>query len=219
MGLFFSLLVFGLNAKVPLAMYQGLVTHGVPATNAAQLSHLPPLGYIFAAFLGLNPLKNLLGPVVLGHLAPAQAAALTSRAFFPQLIGPSFKHGLVIILAFAAAMSVIAAIASALRGEKFVHEDDESIAQKALVTTVGVGGRVGAGGNGTDGEMALDGFSGTTPQPSPDGGPPRGPLNGPRPARTPNLQKPASVSSKADGEPAPGWAHRRRAGRSALGKR
>jgi hypothetical protein len=35
------------------------------------------------------------------------------------------------ILTVAVVMSVIAAIASALRGEKFVHEDEESIAQKA----------------------------------------------------------------------------------------
>ena len=135
MGLFFTLLVFGLNSKVPGAMYQGLVAHGVPAANATQLAHLPPLGYLFAAFLGLNPLKSLLGPAVLGHLAPAQAAALTSRAFFPQLIGPSFKHGLVIILTFAAVMSVIAALASVLRGQKFIHEDDESRDQKALLTS------------------------------------------------------------------------------------
>jgi hypothetical protein len=134
MGLFFTLLVFGLNSKVPAAMYQGLVAHGVPAANATQLAHLPPLGYLFAAFLGLNPLKSLLGPTVLGHLAPAQATALTSRAFFPQLIGPSFKHGLVIILAFAAVMSVVAALASVLRGQKFIHEDDESRDQKALLT-------------------------------------------------------------------------------------
>ncbi len=134
MGLFFTLLVFGLNSKVPTAMYQGLVAHGVPAANATQLAHLPPLGYLFAAFLGLNPLKSLLGPAVLGHLAPAQATALTSRAFFPQLIGPSFKHGLVIILAFAAGMSVIAALASVLRGQKFIHVDDESRDQKALLT-------------------------------------------------------------------------------------
>ena len=61
--------------------------------------------------------------------------ALTSRAFFPQLIGPPFKHGLVIILTFAAVMSVIAALASALRGQKFIHEDDESRDQKALLTS------------------------------------------------------------------------------------
>jgi len=143
MGLFFTLLVLGLNAKVPSAMYQGLVAHGVPSANAAQLAHVPPLGYIFAAFLGYNPLRSLLGPAVLGHLAPAQAAALTSRSFFPQLIGPSFKSALLLILVFAVVMSVIAAIASALRGEKFVHEDEESIAQKALLTARGVGVPVG----------------------------------------------------------------------------
>jgi MFS family permease len=131
MGLFFSLLVVGLNAKVPAAMYSGLLAHGVPIAKATQLSHLPPLGYIFAAFLGLNPLKSLLGKAVLGHLHAAQAAALTSRWFFPHLIGPSFKHGLLMILTVAVVMSVIAAIASALRGEKFIHEDDESRAQKA----------------------------------------------------------------------------------------
>jgi hypothetical protein len=149
MGLFFTLLVLGLNSKVPAAMYQGLVAHGAPPTNATQLADLPPLGYLLAAFLGLNPLKSLLGPTVLGHLAPAQATALTSRAFFPQLVGPSFKHGLVIILSFAAAMSLVAAVASALRGQKFIHEDDESRDQKALLT-LGIspsfrGGRAVAG--------------------------------------------------------------------------
>ena len=84
MGLFFTLLVLGLNAKVPTAMYQGLVAHGVPVAKAAQLSHLPPLGYIFAAFLGLNPLKSLLGPAVLSHLGAGSGCRLTSRAFFPQ---------------------------------------------------------------------------------------------------------------------------------------
>ncbi len=154
MGLFFTLLVFGLNAKVPHAMIAGLTAHGVPAVKAAQLAHLPPLGYIFAAFLGYNPLKSLLGPVVLGHLAPAQAADLTSRSFFPHLIGPSFKHGLMIILAFAVVMSVIAAVASALRGEKFVHEDEESIAQKAGLTAQVVGV---AGGDARAVRTLLDG--------------------------------------------------------------
>jgi MFS family permease len=130
MGLFFTLLVFGLNAKVPTAMYHGLVAHGIPVAKATQLSHLPPLGYIFAAFLGYNPLKSLLGPSVLSHVSRANVTALTGRSFFPQLIGPSFKHGLLLILVFAVVMSVIAAIASALRGERFIHEDEESKAQK-----------------------------------------------------------------------------------------
>jgi hypothetical protein len=112
-------------------MYRGLLAHGVPVAAATQLSHLPPLGYIFAAFLGINPLKSLLGPTVLSHLAPGQAAAITGRAFFPHLIGTPFKSALMLILGFAVIMSVIAAIASALRGEKFIHVDEESIAQRA----------------------------------------------------------------------------------------
>lgn len=132
MGLFFTLMVFGLNAKVPAAMLQGLVAHGVPAVTAAQLSHLPPLGYLFAAFLGYNPLAQLLGPQVLSHLSAQQAAQLTGRSFFPQLIGAPFKHGLVLILSFAVVMSIIAAIASAMRGSKFVHEEAGS--------TIGRGG-------------------------------------------------------------------------------
>ncbi|MDA8101914.1 MAG: MFS transporter [Nitrospiraceae bacterium] len=123
MGLFFTLMVFGLNATVPGSMYKGLVAHSVPATVAAQLSHLPPLGYLFAAFLGYNPLQQLLGPKLLASLPAHQAQILTGRSFFPSLISDPFKHGLVLILAFAAAMSVIAAVASLLRGSKFIHAE------------------------------------------------------------------------------------------------
>jgi MFS family permease len=140
MGLFFTLLVLGLNSKVPAALYKGLVAHGVPAATATQLGHLPPLGYLFAAFLGLNPLKSLLGPKVLAHLPPASRADLVGRSFFPHLIGAPFKSALVYVLLFAIAMSLIAAVASALRGEKFIHEDEESRAQKAVLA--GLGGEV-----------------------------------------------------------------------------
>ena len=130
MGLFFTLLVAGLNAKVPAAMLKGLVANGIPAAKAAALAHVPPLGYIFAAFLGYNPLKTLLGPAVLSHLSATQAAHLTSRAFFPTLIGPAFVSSLSIILGVAVVMSLVAAIASAFRGGKFVHVDAESKAQR-----------------------------------------------------------------------------------------
>jgi hypothetical protein len=123
MGLFFTLMVVGLNAKVPSTMYHGLVAHGVPAATATQASHQPPLGYLFASLLGYNPLDQLLGPGVLSHLPAHQAAVLTSRSFFPSLIGFPFKHGLVLILSFAVAMSLVAAVASALRGAMFVHAE------------------------------------------------------------------------------------------------
>ncbi|HTW98863.1 MAG TPA: MFS transporter [Acidimicrobiales bacterium] len=133
MGLFFTLLVLGLDSTVPSSMLHGLVANGVPQSKAAALAKMPPLSYLFAAFLGYNPLKSLLGGGVLSHLGVAQAARLTSRSFFPELVAAPFKHGLVLILSFAAAMSVAGALASVLRGERYVHEDAESRAQKAAL--------------------------------------------------------------------------------------
>jgi len=122
-GIFFSLMVVGLAANVPAALLGGLSAHGVPTALATQLSHLPPTGYLFAAFLGYNPLQQLLGAKVLGALPPAQAHVLVSKAFFPSLIGGPFKDGIVYVLIFAAVMCAIAAVASWMRGGKFVHEE------------------------------------------------------------------------------------------------
>ena len=122
-GIFFSLMVVGLTANVPAAMFGGLTTHQVPAHVATSLSHMPPTGYLFAAFLGFNPLKELLGAHVLAALPLADAHTLVSKEFFPSLIAGPFKDGIVDVLIFAAAMCLVAALASSLRGGKFVHEE------------------------------------------------------------------------------------------------
>jgi EmrB/QacA subfamily drug resistance transporter len=121
-GLFFTLMIVGLNATVPSAMYSGLAGNGVPAPIAHKLAGLPPISYLFASFLGYNPLGTLLGPV-LGQLPPAAVARLTGREFFPSLISGPFQHGLVLVLLFSIAASLVAAAASALRGGRFVHEE------------------------------------------------------------------------------------------------
>jgi hypothetical protein len=122
-GVFFSLMVVGLTAHVPAAMFNGLTAQHVPAQIAVPLSHLPPTGYLFAAFLGYNPLKALLGVHVLHLLPAASAHTLVSKAFFPTLIAKPFKDGIVDVLIFASAMCVVAALASWMRGGKFVHHE------------------------------------------------------------------------------------------------
>jgi MFS family permease len=122
-GSFFSLLIAGLAARLPATMYAGLTANGVPAATADRVAHLPPVGSLFAAFLGENPMRVLLGPAVLGRLRPEQAANLTGRGFFPELIAGPFKHGLVIVFLAALAMSLVAAAASWLRGGRYVHQD------------------------------------------------------------------------------------------------
>jgi MFS family permease len=112
-GIFFSLMVAGLSSTLPSSMFHGLTAQGVPATAAGPISHLPPIGVLFAAFLGYNPIQQLLGPL-LTHLNPAHAAFLIGREFFPSLITGPFHHGLGVAFGFAIAACVIAAIASAM---------------------------------------------------------------------------------------------------------
>ena len=121
-GIFFTLIIVGLSASLPHALYSGLVAQGVPSAAAARVAHLPAVGSLFAAFLGFNPVATLLGPI-LPHLAPAHAAYLTGRAFFPRLIAPAFMSGLRGALDFAALACVLAALASSLRGGRFIHPE------------------------------------------------------------------------------------------------
>jgi hypothetical protein len=116
-GIFFTLMVAGLSSKLPAAMYSGLTAQGVPAATAAPISHLPPIGVLFASFLGYNPVQQLLGPL-LHQLSPAHAAYVTGRQFFPHLITAPFHSGLGVAFGFAIAACVIAAVASALTGRR-----------------------------------------------------------------------------------------------------
>jgi MFS family permease len=140
-GIFFSLMIAGLAATLPTTLTHGLTAQGVPHAVAAKIGSLPPVGSLFAAFLGYNPIKELLGPTgVLSHLPASHVALLTGQKFFPSLISQPFHHGLEIVFAMAMAVLLIAAAASALRGGKFVHEEGgEAAAIAAGSATAGAG--------------------------------------------------------------------------------
>jgi len=124
-GVFFSLMIVGLNSTVPQALFNGLTQNGISSSIAGELSKLPPVSYLFAALLGYNPLGTLLGPTVLNSLPAAAADRLTSRPFFPQLISAPFHSGLAVVFAFSAVLCLIAAVASWVRGGKFVYAEGE----------------------------------------------------------------------------------------------
>jgi MFS family permease len=123
-GIFFSLMIAGLATNLPGALHAALTANGVPQQAAAAVAQTPPVGSLFAAFLGYNPIQSLLAPTgVLPQLSAAHAATLTGKHFFPELISGPFHDGLVVVFVAAAIMSLIAAVASALRGAKYLHED------------------------------------------------------------------------------------------------
>jgi MFS family permease len=115
-GIFFSLMIIGLSSSLPQALAAGLRQQGVPPATAAKVSHLPPVSVVFAAFLGYNPARELLGPRVVADLPPRSAAAINGRGFFPHLIASPFRSGLHKAFIFAIVACLIAAIASWSRG-------------------------------------------------------------------------------------------------------
>jgi MFS family permease len=140
-GIFFSLMIAGLAATLPASLLRGLTAQGVPAGIAHQVAGLPPVGSLFAAFLGYNPVKQLLAPTgVLAKLPPANVARLTGKSFFPQLISQPFHHGLVIVFTMAMIVLFIAAAASLMRGGRYVHDEHVTAATVAAATATEAAG-------------------------------------------------------------------------------
>jgi MFS family permease len=122
MGLFFTIVTLGLAARLPSHLYRGLVAAGVAPSAARAVANEPPIGSLFSAFLGYNPIKELLGPTgALQKLPAKQAAYITGRSFFPKLIEQPFATGLHLAFTFAAAATAIAIVASAVRGQRYMH--------------------------------------------------------------------------------------------------
>src|SRR6201997_3644944 len=120
-GIFFSLIIAGLAGTLPATLSHGLIAQGVPRADAARIAALPPVAIMFAALLGYNPVQTLLGHAI-SKLPASHAAYRTGHTFFPSLISTPFQHGLAIAFGFAIAACLIAAVASLLRGGRYVHD-------------------------------------------------------------------------------------------------
>jgi MFS family permease len=134
-GIFFSLMITGLAATLPKALSTGLAAHHVPQAAVQAAAQIPPVGNLFAAFLGYNPISSLLAQLHVTNSIPASdLAVLTGKTFFPQLISDPFHSGLIIVFVAAAIMSVIGAIASVMMGGKFVHVDTAAVPAQGAST-------------------------------------------------------------------------------------
>ena len=123
MAIFFTVLIVGLSDHLRSSLYSGLLADGLPKAVANSVASLPPTAALFSSFLGYNPMAHLIPPHVLHSLSPAAQAHLLSRVFFPSLISSPFMHGLSVAFYISAGMAFIAAIASLLRGKRFIHQD------------------------------------------------------------------------------------------------
>ncbi|WP_245557073.1 MFS transporter [Jongsikchunia kroppenstedtii] len=115
-GVFFSLMIAGLSAHLPSAMYGGLTQNGMPDQAAQGIAHIPTVGILFAAFLGYNPIQQVAGQSMHG-LPQASVDHLTGLDFFPHLISDPFSDGLTAAFTFALICCVLGAVASLFTGK------------------------------------------------------------------------------------------------------
>ena len=127
-GLIFSLVAVGIARNMPGLFYARLVALGIPAAAADRISHLPPTAALFAAFLGYNPMKTLLSPAVISGLSAHAREVLFTNSFFPAILSGPFMDGVIIAFSMSAAISLLAAVASSLRGE--IHINEEKYGEK-----------------------------------------------------------------------------------------
>jgi MFS family permease len=226
-GIFFTFMIVGLANTLPQALGGGLRGQGVPGPVADQVAGLPPVGSLFAAFLGFNPMQELLTPSGVLHQLPAQdVATLTGTTFFPQLISGPFQAGLFAAFLAALVMTVIGAVASALQGKEAplelpaMSEAPGPGAQPLPTATdlgaepvsepvpVGVGGAAAAGAIGAEPERSPARATASdvevpapdpTPAPAPAPDPAPAPAREPAPAARPSGRTEPSAGDGGDG--------------------
>lgn len=131
MGIFFTILITALTQRLPRALFSGLIAAHVPKVLALKLSGLPPIAALFASLLGYNPMQHMLAGGI-SLLPKATVKSLTGHAFFPDLIGPPFMHALGVVFLFSMIMSLVAAVMSALRGTRYVYQEEEEVSSPKL---------------------------------------------------------------------------------------
>jgi MFS family permease len=127
MAIFFTIVIVGITQRFPDAMTTSLASIG--ATNLAPvLSNIPPTSALFSAFLGYNPVNAILGvlpPSFVALIPHSTLNTLTGSTWFPSTLANAFIPSLRTSFYIGALLSAIAAILSALRGEKYIHENEE----------------------------------------------------------------------------------------------
>jgi MFS family permease len=128
MAVFFTIVLVGLSNGLSGSVSNALSSAGATGPAAATLSSLVasnPTGALFGAFLGYNPMAlyiSALPASLQAQLPKTVIATLTAKQFFPNAVAPAFLQGIDLAFAISAVLTALAAIASLMRGERYVHE-------------------------------------------------------------------------------------------------
>ena len=152
LGIFFTIVIFALSTNLPGYFSAALTTAGAPQLIPF-VSKTPPTEALFSAFLGYNPMVQILSgiqlqaPSVYASLSTTAINIMTARSWFSYALAPAAMQSLRDSFYIGALLSGVAAVLSALRGKRYVHHvapgevdpsmrgnDDSKISVKALNT-------------------------------------------------------------------------------------
>jgi len=130
MGIFFTVVLISITSGLPKAMTSALVTAGA-SPLIPFLSNIPATSALFSAFLGYNPMQTILGffpsSYVNSIISPSSLNILEGKTWFPTALAGTFMTALHTAFYVAAILFIVAAILSALRGKRYIYEEDRSI--------------------------------------------------------------------------------------------
>ncbi len=123
MTMFFSVIIVSLTKEFPPALANSLSSAGAPQLISA-MSNIPPTTALFAAFLGYNPVQMLLGGLpasIMNSISASTMSTLTGTTWFPNTLAQAFLPSLRLSFYIGAGLCIIAAVLSAMRGERYVY--------------------------------------------------------------------------------------------------
>jgi EmrB/QacA subfamily drug resistance transporter len=129
LAIFFTIIIISLNSSLPGALTSAVTSAGASSQLAQVFSSTPATGALFGAFLGYNPVQtilNTLPPAVVNAIPTATIQHLTGSTFFPNAISSPFMAALREAFVIGAIMCFIAAIFSAVRGNKYIYDQPET---------------------------------------------------------------------------------------------
>ncbi|MGD0250364.1 MAG: MFS transporter, partial [Thermoplasmata archaeon] len=128
LAIFFTVVILGLASGLAGTVPGALGAAGVPAGDAGILGHAiaaNPTGALFGAFLGENPMAQLLSLTSTAPgwtpLSPSVQATLLAPHFFASVVAPGFGSSISTAFLLAGGLLAGAAVISALRGRPYLY--------------------------------------------------------------------------------------------------
>jgi len=131
MAVFFTIVIVGIKRAFPGAIHDYFASLGSLQINptmqqlADRLASMSPTNALFSAFLGYNPMGSILSSMdqhIVSAIPQQIVTTLTSRYWFPRTLQQAFMPALQLAFRIGAVLSGTAAVLSAMRGQRYVHE-------------------------------------------------------------------------------------------------